>query len=134
MATSIDYNAADGKSGKSYGWLLIIRCTSLFFCRCEYGELHILEDKMIQYLGEHKLFNEKYIIFILFCIFLIEFKNYFSHKNKEKGYTLVISLMYLGEAILFLMPYENYIVDIMCTLFGIVLILCLILRYKSRKG
>lgn len=83
---------------------------------------------MIQYLGEHKLFNEKYIIFILFCIFLIEFK------NKEKGYTLVISLMYLGEAILFLMPYENYIVDIMCTLFGIVLILCLILRYKSRKG
>ena len=51
---------------------------------------------MIQYLGEHKLFNEKYIIFILFCIFLIEFKNYFSHKNKEKGYTLVISLMYLG--------------------------------------
>ena len=47
---------------------------------------------MIQYLGEHKLFNEKYIIFILFCIFLIEFKNYFSHKNKEKGYTLVISL------------------------------------------
>ncbi|BFL44300.1 hypothetical protein K410107C12_26280 [Agathobacter rectalis] len=50
------------------------------------------------------------------------------------GYTLVISLMYLGEAILFLMPYENYIVDIMCTLFGIVLILCLILRYKSRKG
>ena len=82
----------------------------------------------------HKLFNEKYIIFILFCIFLIEFKNYFSHKNKEKGYTLVISLMYLGEAILFLMPYENYIVDIMCTLFGIVLILCLILRYKSRKG
>ena len=27
MATSIDYNAADGKSGKSYGWLLIIRCT-----------------------------------------------------------------------------------------------------------
>ena len=78
---------------------------------------------MIQYLGEHKLFNEKYIIFILF-----------SHKNKEKGYTLVISLMYLGEAILFLMPYENYIVDIMCTLFGIVLILCLILRYKSRKG
>ena len=77
---------------------------------------------MIQYLGEHKLFNEKYIIFILFCIFLIEFKNYFSHKNKEKGYTLVISLMYLGEAILFLMPYENYIVDIMCTLFGIVLI------------
>ena len=57
---------------------------------------------MIQYLGEHKLFNEKYIIFILFCIFLIEFKNYFSHKNKEKGYTLVISLMYLGEAILFL--------------------------------
>jgi len=89
---------------------------------------------MIQYLGERKLFNEKYIIFILFCIFLIEFKNYFSHKNKEKGYTLVISLMYLGEAILFLMPYENYIVDIMCTLFGIVLILCLILRYKSRKG
>lgn len=79
---------------------------------------------MIQYLGEHKLFNEKYIIFILFCIFLIEFKNYFSDKNKEKGYTLVISLM----------PYENYIVDIMCTLFGIVLILCLILRYKSRKG
>ena len=75
---------------------------------------------MIQYLGEHKLFNEKYIIF--------------SDKNKEKGYTLVISLMYLGEAILFLMPYENYIVDIMCTLFGIVLILCLILRYKSRKG
>ena len=60
--------------------------------------------------------------------------NEFSHKNKEKGYTLVISLMYLGEAILFLMPYENYIVDIMCTLFGIVLILCLILRYKSRKG
>ena len=52
---------------------------------------------------------------------------------KEKGYTLVISLMYLGEAILFLMPYENYIVDIMCTLFGIVLILCLILRYKSRN-
>ena len=47
---------------------------------------------MIQYLGEHKLFNEKYIIFILFCIFLIEFKNYFSDKNKEKGYTLVISL------------------------------------------
>ena len=47
---------------------------------------------MIQYLGEHKLFNEKYIIFILFCIFLIEFKNYFSHKNKEKWYTLVISL------------------------------------------
>lgn len=88
---------------------------------------------MIQYLGEHKLFNEKYIIFILFCIFLIEFKNYFCHKNKEKGYTLVISLMYLGEAILFLMPYENYIVDIMCTLFGIVLILCLILRYKSRN-
>ena len=44
---------------------------------------------MIQYLGEHKLFNEKYIIFILFCIFLIEFKNYFSHKNKEKGYTLL---------------------------------------------
>ena len=43
---------------------------------------------MIQYLGEHKLFNEKYIIFILFCIFLIEFKNYFSDKNKEKGYTL----------------------------------------------
>ena len=86
---------------------------------------------MIQYLGEHKLFNEKYIIFILFCIFLIEFKNYFSDKNKEKGYTLVISLMYLGEAILFLMPYEIYI---MCTLFGIVLILCLILRYKSRKG
>lgn len=36
---------------------------------------------MIQYLGEQKLFNEKYIIFILFCIFLIEFKNYFSHKN-----------------------------------------------------
>ncbi len=35
---------------------------------------------MIQYLGEQKLFNEKYIIFILFCIFLIEFKNYFSHK------------------------------------------------------
>ena len=94
----------------------------------------LFTDKMIQYLGEHKLFNEKYIIFILFCIFLIEFKNYFSHKNKEKGYTLVISLMYLGEAILFLMPYENYIVDIMCTLFGIVLILCLILRYKSRKG
>ena len=83
---------------------------------------------MIQYLGEQKLFNEKYIIFILFCIFLIEFK------NKEKWYTLVILLMYLGEAILFLMPYENYIVDIMCTLFGIVLILCLILRYKSRKG
>lgn len=101
-----------------------------------YGELHILEDKMIQYLGEHKLLSLKihYIYFILFCIFLIEFKNYFSHKNKEKGYTLVISLMYLGEAILFLMPYENYIVDIMCTLFGIVLILCLILRYKSRKG
>lgn len=39
---------------------------------------------MIQYLGEHKLFNEKYIIFILFCIFLIEFKNYFSDKNKRK--------------------------------------------------
>ena len=94
----------------------------------------LFTDKMIQYLGEHKLFNEKYIIFILFCIFLIEFKNYFSHKNKEKWYTLVILLMYLGEAILFLMPYENYIVDIMCTLFGIVLILCLILRYKSRKG
>lgn len=56
---------------------------------------------MIQYLGEQKLFNEKYIIFILFCIFLIEFKNYFSHKNKEKWYTLVILLMYLGEAILF---------------------------------
>ena len=108
--------------------------SSLFFGRCEYGELHILEDKTIKYLGEHKLFNEKYIIFILFCIFLIEFKNYFSHKNKEKWYTLVILLMYLGEAILFLMPYENYIVDIMCTLFGIVLILCLILRYKSRKG
>ena len=45
---------------------------------------------MIQYLGEHKLFNEKYIIFILFCIFLIKFKNYFSHKNKEKGYIYVI--------------------------------------------
>ena len=38
---------------------------------------------MIQYLGEHKLFNEKYIIFILFCIFLIEFKNYFSLIWKE---------------------------------------------------
>jgi ABC-type Mn2+/Zn2+ transport system permease subunit len=89
---------------------------------------------MIQYLGEHKLFNEKYIIFILFCTFLIEFINHFSYKNKEKVYTLVISLMYLGEAILFLIPYENYIVDIMCTLFGIVLILSLILRCKSRKG
>ena len=30
MATSIDDNAADGKSGKSLGWLLIIRCTSLY--------------------------------------------------------------------------------------------------------
>jgi regulator of protease activity HflC (stomatin/prohibitin superfamily) len=89
---------------------------------------------MIKYLGEHKLFNEKYIIFVLFCIFLVEFKNCFSYENKEKGYTLVISLMYLGEAILFLMPYENYIVDIMCTIFGIALVLCLILRYKSRKG
>lgn len=89
---------------------------------------------MIQYLGEHKLFNEKYIIFILFCTFLIEFINHFYAKNKEKVYTLVISLMYLGEAILFLIPYENYIVDIMCTLFGIVLILSLILRCKSRKG
>lgn len=28
MATSTDDNAADGNSGKSYGWLLIIRCTS----------------------------------------------------------------------------------------------------------
>ena len=76
----------------------------------------------------------KNTLYLFYFVFLIEFKNYFSHKNKEKGYTLVISLMYLGEAILFLMPYENYIVDIMCTLFGIVLILCLILRYKSRKG
>ena len=94
-------------------------------------------DKMIfaSYLGlAFPVLLAANIIFILFCIFLIEFKNYFSHKNKEKWYTLVILLMYLGEAILFLMPYENYIVDIMCTLFGIVLILCLILRYKSRKG
>ena len=59
---------------------------------------------------------------------------YMINDLKEKGYTKVISIKYLGEAILFLMPYENYIVDIMCTLFGIVLILCLILRYKSRKG
>jgi len=27
-ATPIDNNDADGKSGKLYGWLLIIRCTS----------------------------------------------------------------------------------------------------------
>ena len=27
-ATPIDDNDADGKSGKLYGWLLIIRCTS----------------------------------------------------------------------------------------------------------
>ena len=33
MATSIDDNAADEKSGKSYGWLLIIRCT-----RCRQAE------------------------------------------------------------------------------------------------
>ena len=26
-ATPIDNNDADGKSGKLYGWLLIIRCT-----------------------------------------------------------------------------------------------------------
>ena len=39
---------------------------------------------MIQYLGEHKLFNEKYIIFILFCIFLIEFKS-----KRSIGGTLV---------------------------------------------
>ncbi len=31
-ATPIDDNDADGKSGKLYGWLLIIRCTrNLFF-------------------------------------------------------------------------------------------------------
>ena len=46
---------------------------------------------MIKYLGEHKLFNEKYIIFILFCIFLVEFKNCFSYENKEKGYTFPAS-------------------------------------------
>ncbi len=28
-ATPIDNNDADGKSGKLYGWLLIIRCTSI---------------------------------------------------------------------------------------------------------
>ncbi len=28
-ATPIDDNDADGKSGKLYGWLLIIRCTRL---------------------------------------------------------------------------------------------------------
>ena len=28
-ATPIDDNDADGKSGKLYGWLLIIRCTSI---------------------------------------------------------------------------------------------------------
>jgi hypothetical protein len=28
-ATPIDNNDADGKSGKLYGWLLIIRCTSV---------------------------------------------------------------------------------------------------------
>ncbi len=34
-ATPIDDNDADGKSGKLYGWLLIIRCTSLNCCLTE---------------------------------------------------------------------------------------------------
>ena len=48
MATSIDDNAADGKSGKSLGWLLIIRCTrnrlyqNYFNCRSVvYDELYV---------------------------------------------------------------------------------------------
>ncbi len=90
---------------------------------------------MIKFLGTHKLFSESYIIVILFCIAIIEFKAFISdYEGVEKKYTLMISLMYLAEAVIFMIPIENYIIDIMCTVFGIVLILCLILRYRSRKG
>ncbi len=76
-------------------------------------------------------------IFIYICIFLafiIEVKNVRNYIGGEKVATFFIAISYMIELVMFILPVDNIVVEIVCTVFGITLLVCLLYRWMIRKS
>ena len=93
--------------------------------------------EVIRFLGEHTLVSERIIIVLVFVAAVLELVDIFSKKctcgKKEKIFSFIIAFSYIGEGILFVMKDENMIINSICTVLGVTLLVCLILRVRLRN-
>ena len=90
---------------------------------------------MIKYLGENNIVFAGIVFVFLAGIF--EFLEVIRNNNsskKEKKVSCIIAICYIIEGIIFLIPFDNVFIDIMCTLFGMLLFASLGYRYLIRKN
>lgn len=94
--------------------------------------------EIIKYFGENHFLPDIITIPSIFMIAFIEILEAF--KMKKNGVsnqkivisTYIISFCFLAEGILFLIPYENKVIDVLCTVFGSTLFIVVLLRYYSK--
>lgn len=82
--------------------------------------------------------NERLLLFFIFAGGLIELNEFFKNKENDESRiqnrcTLIISSCFFLEGIFFIIPIDNSLIGILCTVVGVTMFACIAVRYKIRK-